>query len=59
MLPPRFRQVRSRVVDEDAAHRDAGHGQQAVAIDNPHVMLSQQPQVGFVHERRRRQRVVR
>ena len=51
--------ARSRVVDQDPAHRDAGHRQQAVAIHDLDVMLSQQPQVGFVHERRRRQRVVR
>jgi hypothetical protein len=39
--------ARSRVIDEDAAHRDAGHSQQALAIHDLHVMLSQQPQVGF------------
>jgi hypothetical protein len=36
----------------------AGNGQQAVTVGDLHVMLSQQPQVRFVDERRRRQRVV-
>ena len=50
---------RSRVIDEDAAHRQPGDRQQALPVHRLHLMLLQQAEIGLVHEGRRRERVIR
>ena len=59
MLGPRaaFGIVATRVVDEDAAHRLRRHGEEMGAVLPVHALVIDQPQVGFVDQRRRLQAV--
>ena len=55
---PLGRQTLACVIDEDAAHDLRGDAEELGSIDPRHALLSHQPYVGLVYERRRLQRVV-